>query len=482
MSSSSEISDDDDDSSSSSEEWWEDSDDDNEDHDDDAVVLGPRSLLWLCQEGQMDTARKRFELLKGLSEKERQKQRQLQSQTNKMVQKIKSDYDNSKSSLYQQQLHREIFQQAPSGDKNYPIHEILMGGLDDRNAQQLVVEILDYCCSCSCSQNLTTLPQSKNNDSATTLWPSQLVCRFYRQMLISQPPSHKRTPLHWAVWSKTSIHIIRKLILGNPEALVLKDSVGRTPLDIYRHYYIHDGGRCQRVERQSANQHHIHQRIEASLQEATSSKDIETKNENIDPYLDLLEKTTKSWTQHRVRVAIHLCTLRYFSLPSTKLETTSCSSSPSKWPPPPCMSTKSVEIETTTTSDGSLKRSYYNKIMLTPFDKKDRKQAQITPRNWFVLSVLGTCVQMEMKPLLNRILEYAGGNAAVRTTSSKRKTIRKKNNKTDQKQNPPHTQSQMRKTPSDGTVIAPKTNCVDCDISTAATPTASGSKKKRRKR
>jgi hypothetical protein len=48
-----------------------------------------------------------------------------------------------------------------------------------------------------------------------------------------------------------------------------------------------------------------------------------------------------------------------------------------------------------------------------PFDKMDRKRAGMSPRPWFVASVLGYCIQREMKPLLLHILSFVGKGAKV---------------------------------------------------------------------
>ena len=264
-------------SSHSSSEWEE---------DEEEASLRQRSLLWLCREGQIRFAREKF--------------------------------DNLINENKQDQLRREIFQ-CGRGDRNYALHELLMGGTSDRNAYRLTLQLLQF---------------------------SKEFAEEHRSMLIMQPPSHKRTALHWAAWSNSSMGVMEPLLQGNPEALALKDEAGRTPLEIYHYYF------CSR-----RNNH-------------TPNPD--------DPRLKYLERMTHSWTQHRLRLTVHKCLVRYFVTQA-----------------------------------------------LTPFDKKHRKETSLTPRPWFVLSVLGTLIQSEMKPLVHRILQYVGGKAKLASAKSRSKKRRK---------------------------------------------------------
>ena len=270
-------------SHSSSEEW-------EEEGDEEESSLHGRSLLWLCQEGQTKIARCKFDsLLK----------------------------DPKQCDL----LERQVFQQAP--DKNYALHELLMGGTDDANAYQLTVQILEFC---------QQYPDDK-----------------YRDMLITQPSRHqKRTALHWAAWGNAKMDVLKPLIFGNPEALVLKDTAGRTPYDILKWYY------C--------------------LGRNDTPKNLQ------DPRLLLLQKLTQSWTQHCLRRSIHHCAVHYF-----------------------------------------VTHPY------TPFDTAHRQQTGMKPKAWFVLSLLGTLLQREMKPLVHHILAFAGGTAKVATTTSTGKKRTSKN-------------------------------------------------------
>lgn len=261
-----------DESSHASSEWEED--------DEEASLCG-RSLLWLCQEGQIQFARRRFDTL----------------------------FNGKKMD----QLKTEVFRVAR--DKNYVLHELLMGGTSDSNAYKLSIQLLEFC-------------KEYPND--------------YRQMLLTQPPSHKRTALHWAAWGNAKMEILQPLAFGNPEALVLKDTAGQTPREVLHYYF------C-------------------------SSRNDNLPNPN-DPRLLLLERLATSWTKHRLRLTIHQCVARYFVTQQ-----------------------------------------------LTPFDKSHRKETNMKPKAWFVLSILGTLLQREMKPLVHRILQYTGGSAKIAAKGKVRK-------------------------------------------------------------
>mmetsp|Transcript_25080 Transcript_25080/g.41624 ORF Transcript_25080/g.41624 Transcript_25080/m.41624 type:complete len:298 (-) Transcript_25080:242-1135(-) len=145
-----------------------------------------KSILWLCQEGLLPEARRRFEVL------------------------LMADNNN-----HAQLLKRQIFQVGNDG--NYPLHEILMGGTSDTNAHALVVSILDF---------------------ATEHHPQQCAA-----MLSRRPKSHLRTPLHWATWAggNVDIELVQKLVRAYPEALILRDKPDkgrRTPLEIFDRYHL----------------------------------------------------------------------------------------------------------------------------------------------------------------------------------------------------------------------------------------------------
>ena len=154
---------------------------------------------------------------------------------------------------YLDQLKKEIFQVG--SDKNYPIHELLMGGTTDMNAVSFAEVIL--------------------NEGRAWKGP-------FLTMLNSQPPSHQRTALHWAAWGDASLEILHNLVNANPEALVLRDKAkqgNRTPLEIYQHYY----GKYDKEEDSSTQQK-----------------------------VQFLKKSEKSWIQHRLRLTIYRAAVFYF--------------------------------------------------------------------------------------------------------------------------------------------------------------------------
>eukprot|EP00980_Cylindrotheca_fusiformis_P013911 scaffold3618_cov129-Cylindrotheca_fusiformis.AAC.11 len=197
---------------------------------DDEHFLMRRSLLFLCQEGQIRIARQRLEHV-SVGENSIQQQQQ------------------------HHQLKKELFQVAR--DKNYALHEILMGGTSDTNALAMTELILE----------------------TGKIWKGPFLT-----MLNAQPPSHRRTALHWAAWGNAALPILQALTRANPEALVLKDGLSqgsRTPLEIFRHYFptIHIGD------------------------------DVSS---TVDEKLKFLETATKSWTRHRLRLKIHMAAIWYF--------------------------------------------------------------------------------------------------------------------------------------------------------------------------
>eukprot|EP00934_Nitzschia_sp_Nitz4_P003178 Nitzschia sp. Nitz4//scaffold56_size114212//68885//69841//NITZ4_003955-RA/size114212-processed-gene-0.68-mRNA-1//-1//CDS//3329554721//3168//frame0 len=161
------------------------SDEYNDGSDDDSLIHQlNRTILWLCQEGQIPAARQRFEQL---------------------LEQGQSDPANH------QQLLKEVFQMGR--DRNYPLQEILMGGTSDRNSYALVLAILEFAQS---------TPLQRNT------------------LLLATPPSHGRTALHWATWGNAKLEIIQALVRGNPEAMLLRDKPrhgGRTPREILVHYF-----------------------------------------------------------------------------------------------------------------------------------------------------------------------------------------------------------------------------------------------------
>lgn len=209
------------------------SDEEGSEQSDGRILASRLTILWLCQEGQIHVARRRFDLLL-----------------------------NSDEPRHAEQVQREVFQVGR--DKNYALHEILMGGTSDRNAHALVLGILNY---------------AKD-------YPAQNI-----EMLSAQPPSHRRTPLHWAVWSNANYEIISTLVRWNPEALFLRDKKNqgeRTPIEILKRYFANGPGEA------NPDYHPI----------------------EADRRFIYLEKCAKSWASHRVRLTLHLCARSVFMLPS----------------------------------------------------------------------------------------------------------------------------------------------------------------------
>jgi hypothetical protein len=313
-------------------EYKDSSDSDDDDHTITFRRKGGRSLLWLCQEGQLQLARKRFDWL---------------------WQEQRKENGDTKGS-FAAQLHKEVFQVGH--DKNYPLHEILMGGTSDRNAYQLTRSILDYAVGCHEREAPDGNTQQNNQQRPTAAVTRQAATK----MLAARPPSHQRTALHWAAWGNANLEILEALVRGYPEALLLRDKRNqnqRTPCEILKHYYY------------NPNRH------DHTATPADTSKP------------DYLERCTNSWRQHRLRLAVHMSVNRYFSASSSP---SSDAVSSSALPKPPT---------------------------LTPFDPHDRKRTQIKPKPWFVLSVLGSLVQREMKPLAVHILGYVGGRVVARKAS-----------------------------------------------------------------
>lgn len=310
---------------------------------------GGKTLLWLCQEGQLLVARQRFEARLGKSRSCRvTKEEEEENEEEEKENSNSSDKKNAR--LYYQQLEKEVFQMAGRGDKNYPLHEILMGGTSDRNAYQLTLHILDFAKNCNHQQQC-------------------------HHMLSTQPPSHQRTALHWAAWGNAKLPILQSLVQGYPEALVLRDKPShgnRTPLEILKHYYYND------------------------TDESSGGRNTDDKTR-----LHYLEQCTQSWIQHRLRLTIHQCVLRYFAPPLSTARVTS----------------KPQDDQRQGISP------------LTPFDKNHRKMVNIKPKAWFVLSVLGSLVQREMKPLALHILGFTGGAAKMAMAIKKKKNSKQRKRK-----------------------------------------------------
>lgn len=344
----------------------EDEDDGDESDEETSFRLsGGKSILWLCQEGQIPLARKRFEWLR-----RNQQQQSASSSHRKGSDRNIDDGDNDE--CFAKQLEKEVFQVGR--DKNYALQELLMGGTSDRNAHQLTLQMLDF------SQHY---PQQQG------------------RMLSAQPPSHQRTALHWAAWGNADLSILQRLVKGYPEALVVRDKKDhghRTPLEILKRYFSD---------------------LRSNINAATAAGHSHNPDSPPQPRIAYLERCTKSWTRHRLRQEVHKCVLRYFAPhPRQLVHGSSSSSSP-------------LGLQQHSPSEAESMS-----MMLTPFDKVHRKQrANIkSTKAWFVLSVLGSLVQREMKPLALHILGYVGKDAKV--ASQRRRQQKKKRKRAAQKQNP----------------------------------------------
>ncbi|CAB9506782.1 expressed unknown protein [Seminavis robusta] len=297
----------------------EDFDDDSEESDGDNEAVLQRSLLWLCQEGQIQLAHRRFDHL--MADKEQQLQ-----------------------------LQREVFQ--VSRDKTTALTEILMGGTSDRNAFVLTTKLLAF---------------------SSRQYPQKL-----RHILSLQPhAANSRTALHWACWGNARMEILKPLVESFPEALLLRDaprSGKRTPAEMFQHYH---GSSTETAQ------------DDWQVDDVNGTAAATIRHTNSQDRLQFLQHQTKRWIQHRLRNAIYLSMLHYFHDNNNNT----------------------------------------NKDSLTPFDETDRKQRanKMRPKQWFILSVLGSLVQREMKPLAWHILGFVGGTArASAITKRKRKAVSSK--------------------------------------------------------
>lgn len=151
-----------------------------DDEEEESKLIQTKTLLFLCQEGQIRLARQRLKMLQ---------------EENKL-----------------EILKKEIFQTGQ--DQNYPLHEVIMGGTLEESSKNIIPEILEI----------------------GQRWKGPLLL-----MMNAQPPSHGRTALHWATWGNASLEILRALTLANPDALLLRDKKAqgsRTPLEILKRYHV----------------------------------------------------------------------------------------------------------------------------------------------------------------------------------------------------------------------------------------------------
>ena len=262
-----------------------------------------RTLLFLCEEGQLDKALARV--------------KEWDEEYPPGSARVSSDAtDASKvESAYRSSIRRQLPQKSHGG--NYCLHEILAGGTSGRSAPDLVQRLVRRC----------------RED-----YPLESQ-RMYR----AQPTaSYCRTLLHWCAWGKTSAAILRPIMMAYPEAMCLRDDKShgrRTPLDIAERYW----------------------------------KD--------DAITGILRSSLETYLPFRLRLSVHLCIHRHFVTDKR-----------------------------------------------TPFDKADRKETGLTPRAWFVASIIGYALQREMKSLARHIISFVGKKAKIDGMRSAAK--RKANTKT----------------------------------------------------
>ncbi len=202
----------------------EDDEDDDESYESEEDDGSGRTLLFLCEEGQLDIALKRVKQWDELFP--------LPVGTNLMP--ANEDSESSPASathaiategITEATIHRELFRKNPNTG-NYCLHEILAGGTSGNSAPELVE------CLVRRYRSLGSRPLANNH-------------HFYQEVFMAQPTvgSNGRTILHWCAWSKTTPNIL-KLVLGAcPEAMCLRDNkshFSRTPLEIAQRYWPDD--------------------------------------------------------------------------------------------------------------------------------------------------------------------------------------------------------------------------------------------------
>lgn len=281
-------------SSSSSEAASNYSPDANDDDDDDSYSSSDesdsasRTLLFLCEEGQLDKA---LERVRGWDERYPPGNATGSTSASGMSKEEAADRSS---------IRRQLLQKSHGG--NYCLHEILAGGTSGCSAPDLVQRLVRRC----------------RED-----YPLESQ-RIFR----AQPTaSYCRTLLHWCAWGKTSPAILRPIMMTYPEAMCLRDDKShgrRTPLDIAERYW----------------------------------KD--------DAITALLRSSLETYLPFRLRRCVHLCIQRHFVTDRR-----------------------------------------------TPFDKADRKETGLTPRAWFVASIIGYALQREMKSLARHIISFVGKKAKV---------------------------------------------------------------------
>ena len=174
-----------------------------------------RTLLFLCEEGQLDIALKRV------------KQWDELFPTNEISESSPAYTTRAigDGRITEATIHRELFRKNPNTG-NYCLHEILAGGTSGNSAPKLVERLVRR------YQSLGSRSLANNH-------------HLCQEIFMAQPTvgSNGRTILHWCAWSKTTPKIL-KLVLGAcPEAMCLRDNkshFSRTPLEIAQRYWPDD--------------------------------------------------------------------------------------------------------------------------------------------------------------------------------------------------------------------------------------------------
>lgn len=307
-----------------------------------------RTLLFLCEEGQLDKALKRVKLW------EEQCPIALVEPISNTLSTFQISADREATSTesckekQEEIIQRELFRKSPYSG-NFCLHEILAGGTSGTSAPELVERLVR---------------RYQNNDRSQTVF-------------LAQPRgSNGRTILHWCAWCKTTPEILRIVLEVCPEALCLRDHKthgSRTPLEIAKRYWPED------------------------------------------PITKILQQSTCSYLRHRLRSCLRLCVRRYFESSSKTNENVT--------------NKESGNVNTRGKTKARARGNEFSGLSqsttkcLMPFDRADRRVAGLTPRSWFVSSVLGYALQREMKDLETRILSFVGHGARI----DSRKTRKRKN-------------------------------------------------------
>ena len=167
-----------------------------------------RTLLFLCEEGQLDIAPNRVS--------EWDEQFPLPGTAAITIPPAAAIVSTTEATIEQ-----ELFRKNP-GTGNYCLHEILAGGTSGTSAPELAERLV---------RRYRSKTSFTNHD--------------YRKIFMAQPKtgSNGRTILHWCAWSKTSPKILRLVLDACPEAMCLRDNkshFSRTPLEIAQRYWPDD--------------------------------------------------------------------------------------------------------------------------------------------------------------------------------------------------------------------------------------------------